>query len=92
MDHTAKLWDAGTGRVRQTFRGHVDSVNAVAWQPFAVHLATASGDKTVSLWDARTGLCVQVRRRSVAACHAASCHPLPSPCRPSTATRMPSTT
>ncbi len=53
--------DTGTGRVRQTFRGHVDSVNAVAWQPFAVHLATASGDKTVSLWDARTGLCVQVR-------------------------------
>jgi sperm-associated antigen 16 protein len=60
MDHTAKLWDTGTARVRQTFRGHVDAVNAIVWQPFAVHLATASGDKTVSLWDARTGLCVQV--------------------------------
>lgn len=47
-------------RCRQTFRGHVDSVNAVAWQPFTNNLCTGSGDKTVSLWDARSGLCMQV--------------------------------
>lgn len=39
----------------------MDSVNAVAWQPFTNNLCTGSGDKTVSLWDARSGLCMQVR-------------------------------
>lgn len=60
-DHTARLWDVVSQRCRQTFRGHVDSVNAVAWQPFTNNLCTGSGDKTVSLWDARSGLCMQVR-------------------------------
>lgn len=46
-------------RCRQTFRGHVDSVNDVRFLPFSNLLCTASGDKTVSLWDARTGHCVQ---------------------------------
>ena len=48
-----------SGRCRQTFRGHVDSVNSVCWQPFTNNVCTGSGDKTVSLWDARTGLCAQ---------------------------------
>lgn len=60
-DHTARLWDVASQRCRQTFRGHVDSVNAIAWQPFTNNLCTGSGDKTVSLWDARSGLCMQVR-------------------------------
>lgn len=62
-DHTARLWDVASQRCRQTFRGHVDSVNAVAWQPFTNNLCTGSGDKTVSLWDARSGLCMQVGER-----------------------------
>ena len=59
MDHTAKLWDLTVGRCRQTFRGHVDSINSVTFQPYANTIATASGDKTVSLWDCRSGLCAQ---------------------------------
>jgi len=55
MDHTVKLWDINSLRCRQTLRGHVDSVNAVCFQPYSNNVATASGDKTVSLWDARTG-------------------------------------
>ena len=62
-DHTARLWDVASQRCRQTFRGHVDSVNAIAWQPFTNNICTGSGDKTVSLWDARSGLCMQVSRR-----------------------------
>lgn len=58
-DHTAKAWDLATHRCRHTFRGHVDSVNAVQFQPFTSTFATASGDKTVSLWDLRSGLCTQ---------------------------------
>lgn len=64
-DHTARLWDVASQRCRQTFRGHVDSVNAVAWQPFTNNLCTGSGDKTVSLWDARSGLCMQVGQPDV---------------------------
>ena len=59
MDHTAKLWDLSSQRCRQTFRGHVDSVNSVVFRPFSNVVCTASGDKTISLWDVRSGLCVQ---------------------------------
>merc|ERR1712028_262622 len=54
-----KLWDAQLGRCRQTFRGHVDSVNSICFQPYSNNICTGSGDKTVSLWDCRTGLCIQ---------------------------------
>ena len=43
----------------QALRGHVDSINEIAWQPYSNNLASASSDKTVSVWDARTGLCSQ---------------------------------
>jgi len=29
MDHTAKLFDINIGKNKNTFRGHVDSVNSV---------------------------------------------------------------
>ena len=53
MDQCAKLWDVVTGKAKQAFRGHVDSVNSVCFQPFSNTIATGSGDKTVSLWDCR---------------------------------------
>jgi WD40 repeat protein len=59
MDHNAKLWDLTVGRCRQTFRGHVDAINGITFQPYANVIATASGDKTLSLWDCRSGLCAQ---------------------------------
>ncbi len=71
LDQTARVWDVAAGRCRATLRGHVDSVNGCAWQPYANALATASSDKTLSLWDARTGLCTQTlygHTNSVNAC------------------------
>jgi sperm-associated antigen 16 protein len=59
IDHSAKLWDLKSERCRHTFRGHIDSVNYVVFQPSSNCFATASGDKTISLWDLRSGLCVQ---------------------------------
>jgi sperm-associated antigen 16 protein len=53
-------------------RGHVDSVNSVAWQPFGVAVATASSDKTVSVWDARSGLCAQTFYGHTNSCNAAA--------------------
>ncbi len=60
LDHTVRLWDLPASKCRMALRGHVDSVNDVAWQPYTSSLATASSDKTVSVWDARAGLCTQV--------------------------------
>jgi len=60
MDHSIKLWDLAIPKTsRFTFRGHVDSVNSVQWQPYSCMFVSGAGDKTVSLWDIRTNLCVQ---------------------------------
>jgi hypothetical protein len=45
-----------SGKCKQTFRGHGDSVNQVTWVPYTNTLFTASADRTLSLWDARTGM------------------------------------
>lgn len=58
MDHTCRVFDLSVGKSRHTFRGHADSVNKIAFQPFSNIFASASADKTVSLWDIRSGLCV----------------------------------
>merc|ERR1712039_1094326 len=58
-------------RCRQTFRGHVDSVNYVTFQPYSNVVLTASGDKTVSMWDLRSGLCVQTFYGHANACNQA---------------------
>lgn len=54
-DHTAKLWDAMTGRELQMLQGHEAEVYAVAFSPDSRILATGSADGTVKLWDAATG-------------------------------------
>jgi WD40 repeat protein len=54
-DHTAKVWDAHTGRLLLTLRGHTRMVIAVAFSPDSQRLATASWDGTAKLWDARSG-------------------------------------
>jgi len=59
MDHTCKLWDIEAAKCRQTYRGHVDSVNCVAFQPYSSHMVSGSGDKTISFWDLRSALCIQ---------------------------------
>merc|ERR1712178_610308 len=59
-------------RCRQTFRGHVDSVNYVTFQPHSNNVLTASGDKTVSMGDLRTGLCVQTFYGHANACNQAT--------------------
>jgi WD40 repeat protein len=54
-DHTARLWDAATGKQIRFFAGHSDWVTSVAFSPDGRFVLTGSWDHTARLWDASTG-------------------------------------
>jgi WD40 repeat protein len=55
QDGTAQVWNAATGKLLFSLRGHTGSVTGLAYSPDGRRLATGSGDQTVKLWDAQTG-------------------------------------
>jgi tetratricopeptide (TPR) repeat protein len=54
-DHTARLWDAATGRPIGSPMPHRSLVVAVAFSPDGKAVLTGSWDHTARLWDAATG-------------------------------------
>lgn len=54
-DHTARIWDAVTGKQISVLAGHADSVKAAAFSPDGRLVVTASADHTARIWDAATG-------------------------------------
>lgn len=56
------LWDAATGERREEFRGHLDWVNTVDFDPDGRRIVTASGDGTARVWDVATARPLYVLR------------------------------
>ena len=54
-DNTVKLWDATTGALLRTFKGHAQRISSVAFSPDGARVLSGSLDNTVKLWDAATG-------------------------------------
>jgi WD40 repeat protein/transcriptional regulator with XRE-family HTH domain len=55
QDKTAKIWDAETGKLLLTLKGHTASVNGIAFSPDGKRVATSSDDHTAKVWDVSTG-------------------------------------
>jgi WD40 repeat protein len=53
-DHSAKLWDAATGKLL-TSLAHQDEVFQAEFSPDGARILTASRDKSAKLWDAASG-------------------------------------
>ena len=55
-DSTIQLWNANTGELLYTLKGHYNWVNSVAFSPDGQTLASGSFDKTIRLWNTNTGV------------------------------------
>jgi WD40 repeat protein len=51
----AQLWDASTGELLHTLRGHLSLVTDAEYSPNGLELVTVSDDHTGIVWSARTG-------------------------------------
>src|SRR5262249_55979842 len=54
-DHTARIWDANTGRVVAILEGHTGPVLRASFSPDGNFVVTASRDNSATIWDAIRG-------------------------------------
>jgi len=55
FDKTCKLWDANTGQLYYTLRGHSTEIVCLSFNPQSTIIATGSMDNTAKLWDVERG-------------------------------------
>lgn len=55
VDRSARVWDAVTGELLATLKGHSDPVNDAAFSSDGKRVVTASDDGTARVWEATTG-------------------------------------
>jgi WD40 repeat protein len=58
----ARVWNAGTGKLVLTLRGHHARLTSVRFSPDGSQLVTASFDHDARIWDTQTGRVVHVLR------------------------------
>lgn len=75
-DRTLKLWDASSGYILMTLRGHTDWVSCCAWNRDGTRIASSSFDGTLKIWDVITGLeirTIHAHERGVNGCGWSPC-------------------
>lgn len=50
-DKTIKIWEANSGTVKSTLKGHTQCVRSVEWSPDGTRLASSADDGTIKIWD-----------------------------------------
>ena len=61
-DGVARIWNAGTGKLEATMRGHQGPLTSARFSPDGSQLVTASFDHDARIWDASTGALLHVLR------------------------------
>jgi len=59
-DRTAILWDIGTGKLMEQFRGHEDEIYDAQFNMVGTKIVTASADKTARVYNVNTGACIGI--------------------------------
>lgn len=54
-DKVARIWDANTGTLLMTLRGHAGAVEFAAFSPDGDRIITGSDDGTAKIWDSQSG-------------------------------------
>lgn len=54
-DKVARVWNAGTGKLKFELKGHTDYVHSANYSPDGRFIITASSDSTARIWDAVNG-------------------------------------
>jgi len=62
VDGTARVWDAGSGRVIAVLSGHANAVRSAAFSPDGSRVITAGDDGTARIWDVVDGEVLAVLR------------------------------
>ena len=57
-DNTVKVWNAKTGDLVQTLKGHSGTVYSICFNHDGSQLASGSNDKTVKVWGAKANYSV----------------------------------